>query len=270
MRRSLLFALLTAATLTAGFLACQTNDVPGASTGSLTIAFDNVAGSDDLDLNIGTYKNATGEQFSVSLLRYFISNVRLKRADGTDYVVPQDSSYFLVNEADPASRTIRLNNVPVGNYVGVSYLVGVDSLRSTMDISRRKGVLEPAGGHNAGMYWDWNSGYIFFKLEGTSPQAPANPAGNRTFVYHVGYFGGYETKTINNLRTAALSFGTDVVRVEPGKVPQVQIKADILRLFDGPARVSIAAYPNVMVSPYAATIATNYAAMFQYVPARIN
>ncbi|CCH55109.1 hypothetical protein BN8_04344 [Fibrisoma limi BUZ 3] len=232
--------------------------------GRLQLVFDNVVGTEDLRLQTGIYNNAAGEQFSVSLLNYFVSNVRLKRADGSEYVVPQDSSYFLIKEAEPASQTVTITNVPAGDYVGVSYLIGVDSLRSTMDISRRKGVLEPAGAHNGGMYWDWNSGYIFFKLEGVSPQAPVNPAGTRSFVYHVGFFGGYETKTINNLRTATLSFGSDVAQVSATNTPRLTIRADILRVFDGAQRVSIAQNNNVMVSPFSATIASNYANMFQY------
>ncbi len=264
MRQSLLITLITVGTLIIGFLACQTNELPAVQSGPFVLAFDNMVGSEDLKLNIGIYTNSTGEQFSVSLLNYFVSNIRLKRADGSEYVVPQDSSYFLVKEAESASQRVTLNKVPAGEYVGVSFLIGVDSLRSTMGIDQRKGVLEPAGGHNSGMYWDWNSGYIFFKLEGTSPQAPTNPTGNKIFQYHVGFFGGYETKTINNLRTATLSFGSDVAQVAPGKTPSVTIKADVLNVFDGREPVSIAKNANVMVSPYAATIANNYAGMFQY------
>lgn len=264
MRHSLLITLMTAGILVGGFLACQTNDLPAVQSGSFVLTFDNMVGSEDLKLNTGTYTNSTGEQFSVSLLNYFVSNIRLKRADGSEYVVPQDSSYFLVKETDTASQRVVLNQVPAGDYVGVSFLIGVDSLRSTMGIDRRKGVLEPAGAHNGGMYWDWNSGYIFFKLEGTSPQAPTGPTGGKGFIYHVGFFGGYETKTINNLRTATLSFGSDVAQVAPAKTPSVTIKADVLNVFNGREPVSIAKNPNVMVSPYSATIANNYVGMFQY------
>jgi hypothetical protein len=266
MRRTFLCTLLVIGSLTVGFLACQRNEGATPATGSLAITFNNVVGSQDLALNTGTYQNAAGEQFTVALLNYFVSNIRLKRADGSEYVVPQDSSYFLIREADPASQVVTLRSVPVGDYTSLTYMIGVDSLRSTMDISRRKGVLEPAGTTNSGMYWDWNSGYIFFKLEGTSPQAPVDPTGTPRFQYHVGLFGGYDTKTLNNLRTPTVSFGSNTVSVQAAQTTPISLKADVLRVFDGKTQVSIAKNSTVMVSPYSANLADNYAQMFQFVP----
>ncbi|WP_421828982.1 MbnP family protein [Larkinella sp.] len=239
-------------------------------TGSLEIAFDNVVGNADLQLNTGNYTNAGGESFKVTTLNYYVTNIRLKRADGSAYVVPQDSSYFLVKEAEPASQRIILKNIPVGEYTEVSYLIGVDSLRNTMDVSKRTGVLDPSGGMTGGMYWDWNSGYIHFKMEGTSPQAPVTASG-KVFLYHIGLFGGYRTKTINNLRTITLPFGTTTVRVtENGVVPQVTIQADVLKVFDGPMKLSIAVNADIMVSSLSSGVADNYARMFRIVTIKTN
>lgn len=253
-----------------GVQACNTVD-PDTSfdpvlTGTMRLVFDNVAGTQDLQVNGGTYRNASGESFSPTTLNYFVSNIKLTRTDGGTYVVPQDSSYFLVKETVPASQTITLKNVPAGSYRAVSFVLGVDSLRSTMDISRRTGVLDPAGDHTSanGMYWSWNSGYIFLKLEGTSPSAPTDATGKSTFRYHIGFFGGRDTRTLNNLKTVPISFGPDVATVTPTQRPAVTVQTDVLKLFDGPATVSIAKNPEVMVSPYSATIANNYAQMMQY------
>ncbi|GAB3335154.1 hypothetical protein GCM10027299_43920 [Larkinella ripae] len=112
------------------------------------------------------------------------------------------------------------------------------------------------------MYWDWNTGYIFFKLEGTSPQAPIETTGN-TFMYHIGLFGGYRTRTLNNLRTITLPFGGQGIQVVTNQTPQVSIKADLLKVFDGVTALSIAQYPDVMISAKSADIATNYAQMFR-------
>src|SRR3954464_15461384 len=79
----------------------------------LVIQFDNVVGDKNLQLNTGKYTNAAGETFSVSLCQYFISNIEMTAANGTKYVVPQDSSYFLVRESDPATHFLHVN-VPVG------------------------------------------------------------------------------------------------------------------------------------------------------------
>ncbi|MBC3790511.1 MbnP family protein [Spirosoma utsteinense] len=246
--------------------ACDTADPDLVQTGTLHLTFDNVAGAQDLQLTTGTYRNATGESFTPTAFNYFVSNIKLTATDGRQYIVPQDSSYFLIRENVPTSQTISLANVPVGDYKSVSFLIGVDSLRSTMDIGRRTGVLDPAGDHTSanGMYWSWNSGYIFMKLEGTSPSAPTDATGNSTFRYHVGFFGGRDTRTINNLKTVTIDFGSDLASVKPAQVPTVTVQTDVLKIFEGPAAVSIAKNPEVMVSDYSQTVANNYARMMTY------
>ena len=265
-----LTTLLSVGLLGLAVWACDTVD-PDTSfdpvgPGTLQLVFDNVAGNQDLQLAAGTYRNASGESFTPTTLNYFVSNVKLTRTDGREYVVPQDISYFLIKEAVPTSQTITLPNVPAGSYKSVSFVLGVDSLRSTMEVGRRTGVLDPAGDHTSanGMYWSWNSGYIFLKLEGTSPSAPTDATGKNTFRYHIGFFGGRDTRTINNLKTVSIPFDSDVARVAPKQRPTVTVQADVLKLFNGPATVSIAKNPEVMISPYSQTVATNYAQMMQY------
>lgn len=257
-----LYGFLTAVALTVGFLACDTPDP--LATGSLTLTFTNQIGSQPLTLNTQTYQNAAGESFTVSKFNYFVSNIRLRRDDGSEYVYPQDISYFLVEAERPASQTITLANVPKGNYTGMTLLLGVDSLRSLADISQRTGVLDPGLNTHDPMYWEWNSGYIFVKLEGTSPAAPA--AQNNGFLYHIGGFGGglNGKKTINNLRTITIPFSTDRVAVQPGATPVVQITTDVAKVFNGPTQLSIAAHPGVMFEDYSKNIADNMAQMMRY------
>ena len=150
--------------------------------GSLTVEFDNIAGAADLQLNTGLYTNASGETFKVTKLKYYVSNFVLTTSDNTIVKVPQDSCYFLIDESNAASHKPALT-VPEGEYKTLTFMVGVDSIRSTQDISQRIGVLDPttAGGD---MYWGWNSGYIFLKLEGSLSSSAKN------FMYHIGGFGG--------------------------------------------------------------------------------
>jgi hypothetical protein len=236
--------------------------------GKLRIEFDNVVGAANMQLGgAQIYTNASGEQFNITMFNYFVSNIKLKTNDGREYVVPQDSSYFLIMESNRASQFVTLNNVPAGDYSEISFTIGVDSLRSTMDISRRTGVLDPANySHDTGgMYWSWNSGYIFVRMEGTSPQAPADAAGNRRFRYHIGLFGGYNNPTINNVKSITRTFNGDLAKVRKDRTPEVHFVVDALKVFDGPAhRLSIAANSAVMASPFSANIANNYVEMFKY------
>src|SRR5688572_29250012 len=144
--------------------------------GSLKLDFDNVVGSKDLQLNTGNYTNAAGETFSVRALQYFISNISLLNTDGSVYTVPQDSSYFLIEESSVISSSPLLK-IPEGEYKELRFIIGVDSLRSTSDLSERTGVLAPT----ITTYFNENSGYIFFNMEGNSPQAPDN-----RYQFHIG------------------------------------------------------------------------------------
>ena len=242
---------------------CKKNDSSlfnAEDKGDLSVEFDNIAGSSDLQLHTGSYTNASGETFNVTKLKYYVSNFTFTKTDGTIYTVPQDSSYYLVDESDGTEHAPVLQ-VPEGEYKAVSFVVGIDSLRSTKDISERTGALDPTG-EGGDMYWGWNSGYIFFKLEGTST---ASPETGGEFMYHIGGFGGYTSATINNIKTITLDLtARGIPQVKKGKETNIHLMVDILKLFDGKTNVSIAANPTVMFNDYSVNIANNYTAMFRH------
>lgn len=251
---TMLFAVATLLTC------CDENDVLPGETGSLRIEFDNYAGDQNLEFD-KDYVNASGETFRVTKLNYYISNIRLRTMSGGEYVVPQDSSYFLVMEDQPETQSITLRGIPADDYNAITFIIGVDSLRSTMDVSRRFGVLDPAQGHD-GMYWTWNSGYIFFKMEGTSPSAPAEQ--DNKFYYHIGGYGGYDSPTLNNIREATVSMGSARAEVRADKVPAVHLHVDVLELFNGPTPFKIEDYSAVMFAEFSKNISENYVNMFKY------
>ena len=265
--KNILMAALGATLL---FSACkkESNDDYNANTKSeLTLEFDNIAGDQQLILNNGSYINAAGEPFTVSILQYFVSNIRLTRIDGTEFVVPQKESYFLIQEHNTNTRLCKIQ-VPEGEYKEVRFTIGVDSLRSTMPITERTGVLDPANypsGHD-GVYWSWNSGYIFLKMEGESPAAPADPSGEKKYRFHIGGLGGYSSPTINNIRETAIDLtGKGTVKVKSGRQPVVHFTMDVLKVMKGSTTVSIAAYPTVMFGAFSSNIANNYTNAFAHV-----
>lgn len=246
--------------LALGFTACDDDDDGLKGAGPILIEFDNHVGEEDLELH-KDYVNGSGETFTVSKLNYYISNIRLRTTSGIEFVVPQDSSYFLVMEDDQSSQAITLNNIPAGDYNEISFVIGVDSVRSTMDVSKRTGALDPAQGHD-GMYWTWNSGYIFFKMEGTSPSAPAGQ--QNKFYYHIGGYGGFDSQTLNNIRTATVSMGTGRAEVRTNKTPAVHLHVDVQEFFKNPTTFKIADYPAVMFSEFSKNVSENYVNMFKY------
>jgi hypothetical protein len=221
--------------------------------GSLQLEFDNVVGPQDLKLNTGSYTNAAGETFSVRALRYFISNIRLTNTNGSEYVVPQDSSYFNIDESLTDAMPALL--IPEGEYNSITFTVGVDSLRSTMDISKRKGVLAPTVSN----YMNENNGYVFFSLEGNSPQAPQN-----RYEFEIGGYGGKTSPTFNNIKVVTLNLSAGIAKIREGKISVIHILADIAKVFTGTENISLATDNIVNFDPLSVTIANNYALMFTH------
>lgn len=243
-----------------GLSACQKDDnkeVSPQTSGSIEIKFDHFAGSERLTLNQSYTNPTSGEQFTPTLLKYFVSNFRFIKEDGSDYVVPVENSYFLIDVTDNSLQSIRIDSIPAGKYTAVEFIIGVDSLMSTKDVAERPATLDPAGAAQ-GMYWSWNPGYIFVKFEGTSPQS--SQSGN-AFKYHIGGYGGYDTPTINCIRTRRIDFGK-AVNIHDQEVPSVHLIVDLLKFFNGSFSLRIAEHPVVMFSSTATSIADNYKEMF--------
>jgi|GEM_PF-56713 len=254
--------------------ACGKSDAPlpdQQKTGQFSIEFDNIVGEETLGFEPRVYKNAQGELFRIKTLQYFISNIKLYKADGSAHTVPQEDSYFLINGADRSSRFTKVK-VPEGDYTKVEFIIGVDSLRSTMPVEKRTGVLSfnPGEGHEGGaMYWGWNSGYIFFKMEGycdlIADNQQGDPTGNKQFRYHIGGFGGYSSPTLNNIKKITVDLNkAGIAQVREGLRSNVHLFVDILKVFNGPHTFSIATHPNVMFSEYSTHIASNFPHFFSH------
>jgi hypothetical protein len=226
------------------------------TTGKMEIEFDNVAGEQDLVLNTTDepYTNAAGESYRVTTLRYYISNIKLKRSDGTVYEDPLASDgstgYYLIDESDAASQTISLQNIPEGDYTEVTFTIGVDAAKVAE--GAQTGPLDPG----AGMFWSWDSGYIFVKLEGTSSYS-SDP--DHYILYHVG---GYKDPN-NNIKIKTCGMGSEPARVRGDHTPKVHIIADIQAFFAAPNEISFAGSP-VRHSPASnKVVAENYMSTFE-------
>ncbi len=215
--------------------------------GNLTLQFDQHVGADTLILNTKNYVNEHSDTFNVKLFNYYISNIQLKATDNTVYTEPE--SYHLVKADNNTTWKFQLAGVPLKNFVSISFMIGVDSLRNVS--GAQSGALDPL----YGMFWDWNTGYIMSKFEGTSPQSTA--AGKK-LMYHVGGFSGPENtvkKVDHFLPQAAI--------VAAGTSPKIIIKADLLEWFKTPVVIDFSKISVIhMPGTEAATVASNYKDMF--------
>ncbi|UOQ74769.1 MbnP family protein [Hymenobacter cellulosilyticus] len=228
------------------FSNCKKDAAAEPQVGKLAIEMDHVVGNSSLVLNAATpnYTTPSGDRFSVSTLRYYISNIRLRKEDGSEYIQPE--SYYLVDATRPDSKVLTLENVPTGDYTGITFTIGVDAARNTA--GAQKGALAPSD-----MFWSWNTGYIFLKLEGKSPEAD-----NGAFTYHIGGFEGAN----NAIRTVSPAFPTGTtLLIRTDHAPEMHMKVDVMKILTGPTEVRFATFSTAhMPGASAVKLANNYAA----------
>lgn len=212
--------------------------------GTLIINFENYVGDNLLQLDSGKYENELGQEYTISKFRYYVGNIRLKNNAGKEFIIDK---YFLIDEEDKESKQIMLSDVAPGEYASISFIVGVDSARNCSGI--QTGALDPA----KGMFWAWNTGYIFLKLEG---HAPASKSPGHIFEYHIGGF----KEPVNCIKNIKLTF--DNLLIENKSTAVLKIKADAALILKSPFTVDFAALSSVVDVHHATDIASNYADMF--------
>lgn len=241
-----IFKSLTFVALISIIVSCKKNNNENAITGSgkVNLEFDNVVGTQELELNTGAYTNANGDDFKITTFKYYVSNLTFNKADGSKTFIPE--SYLLIDVANDTTTLQTIENVPAGDYVSMGFVIGVDSVRNFA--GAQTGALDPA----KGMFWSWNSGYIFVMLEGSSSKSTQTD--NKIF-FHVG-----GAKAPNNtVRKITLPFPAGGLRVRSNSQPEIHLLVDAAYLFKGVSNINFATLSGFHGGPNAMLIADNYA-----------
>ena len=221
--------------------------IPSAG-GKLSIVFDHYVDDKILLLDTVQYKNELGQPFTVTKLRYYIGNIHLKKTGGPDVIV---DDYYLIDEEEPLSKKIILNNIPSGEYTGIDFIIGVDSIHNCS--GAQSGALDPV---NA-MFWAWNTGYIFLKLEGLSN---ASKSSGHMLEYHIG---GYKAPA-NCIRRVHIDIAGNV-KLNKAHDIKIALKVDIAKLFGANNRIDFTKLSSVTDFHNATIIADNYSQMFSMI-----
>jgi len=241
-----IYQLAILATVFSGFLfitSC-TPDEPETTTGKVTLEFEHIFDGNAFTFG-NTYTTSNGDEITPRVFKYYVSNIVLSNEDGSStYEVP--NSYYIVDQSVTESLTIGIEGVPNGEYSKVTFMLGVDS---TSNVSgAQEGALDPANG----MFWSWNTGYIFLKLEGVTANAT-------DFRYHIGGFSG----AANNIKIIEASVPAGSMINVNGTESTVHYMVDVAEFFKNPTDFDIEAEAMVMMpNPSSVVIANNYADMY--------
>lgn len=139
--------------------ACKKSDntLPNTPTGNVAVNINHKVDGAPLQFDTMMYNNQASNPYSVTRLNYYLSNFVLYQ-NGVQVYVSNQIKYI---DARQQPISIQLENVPIGTYNQVSFLIGIDAKNN------QHGTL-PNTDDNIGMIWPeaMGGGYHFLKIEG--------------------------------------------------------------------------------------------------------
>ncbi len=190
-----LASLLLCASAALGAIGCSNETGPGpvvpdTAAVAVPVQFSAVAGGAPLVLD-SSFVSDAGITYKISRLRFYATSFALLDTVGRlvpvtlvdSANVPLKYGVALVDFSQPSSLALRVS-VPPGKYTGLTLTLGVppfDDLGKQLNHSDAS-VRQPPLDVDTDMYWGWNPGYIFLKIEGKSLSGKEW----LNFYYHIG------------------------------------------------------------------------------------
>jgi hypothetical protein len=225
------------------------------STGIIKLRIANQFGKDALKLE-EPYVSLHGDSLELTRFVYYLSNIELTGKSGRVWKQPESYHLLEVGEGDQSIFEIVLKDVPAGEYRALSFAVGVDSVRNHS--GKQVGALDT----DNGMFWMWETGYVFLKAEGFFLRSSGE---KKAMVYHIGRDNCYQRSSLKISPKKAV--------VNKGSVTTLEVVADARLLFGGfpGAAIQLKAPTgdesvSVMGGAKASLVSRNYARMFYLKP----
>jgi len=166
----------------------------------IQLRFKPIYGNKPLVIEDSIYVLDNSHTIRFETLKFYISNLQL--LNNGKLVWKEAKIFHLYDIADSLNKIVQLKTLKNLNFNQIRFNLGIDSLTNVS--GAMGGDLDPT----KGMYWTWQSGYVNFKLEGSSTLC-LNP--KKEFQYHLG---GYQAP-FNTLQIVSLNVNsTEKIEVE--------------------------------------------------------
>ena len=129
----------------------------------------------EFKLNQNYHQSSINDSIQIETLKFYISGIEL--LDSNNVIWKEKNSYHLIDFENENSQSIQLNIPKKSRIFKLKFNIGIDSI--TSNSGALGGDLDPVNG----MYWAWQSGYINFKMVGTSPNCETR---KHQFQFHLG------------------------------------------------------------------------------------
>lgn len=217
-------------------------------TQNVNVRFQNKVGDVPLIIDSVNYKNELNQDFTISKFKYYISNISFENTNGTKTA---PSTSFLIDQEDSLSLSTNSISIPSGIYSSLEFILGVDSLHNVS--GAQNGALDVVNT----MFWTWNSGYIFMKLEGNS--SFSNSPGH-FFEYHIGGF----KEPYNAIRKIKLTFDQPV-EISKHKLTDILINVNVLEILQHPNSIDFSKNSSIVEPSQSKIVSDNYEDIFSII-----
>lgn len=153
----------------------------------LVVFVQTISAQKDVQIHFKDLTNCSIEETKIDVVKFYISNLVLTQNGKKVWNEPK--SYHLINSENEQSLSLKFSIPDSVVFDSLKFNLGIDSLTSVSGVFG--GDLDPS----KGMYWAWNSGYINFKLEGTSDKCNTR---KNEFQFHLGGYSGAQ-KALQNI-----------------------------------------------------------------------
>jgi len=195
-------------------ISCSPNDEAIPDNVDLKISFSQFVDGTPVQLDQIIYKNALDQQFSIKTIKYFISQVKLYKADNSVVEIP-DIHFVDIRTPETLIYTFS-EKIPVGDYTGISFVHGLipeENITGSLglDLDRLMEWPVPMGG-----------GYHYAKIEGEYKTQQTESF----FNFHSGAFEGVDYAIHVNLLNQPFTIN--------GSNKVINLKMEMLNWFTNP------------------------------------
>ncbi|MEY2428076.1 MAG: cytochrome c peroxidase [Verrucomicrobiota bacterium] len=176
-----------------------------------------------------TNQIAAGQLISITRLDFLLSDLALRRADGTWLTLDNWQVYLSAREGRMSSR---LDSLPIGRYDRIRFHIGLQPNLNHHDPANYPAG-HPLNPEINGLHWGWQGGYVFMALEGrwVQPCAASNHVASSESSSS-----GYSFHIANDpqLMTVDLSLLLDLQTDR-----SLQLVLDVAKIFETPHRITL-------------------------------
>jgi hypothetical protein len=219
----ILFLLIVAVPL-ASFNERKQQDPSHEDVGSVELVISLVTDGQPFHFNTA-YNAPGGDIYSLKSLKFFISDIGFSLSTGIENSAQSGSTtqgVFFVDFKEPKIKTDTLREtvkfkVKTGDYSDIRFNIGIPRQLNHSDPTVAPPPLDIGKGD---MYWEWNSGYIFFLAEGQGPQIK-----NNLLHFAIG-----EDSRIMPFAFGNLFDMVPLIKIKKGKTTRIEFQLDLNKI----------------------------------------